>query len=206
MASRQGEFDPAKRFLKRKVQDQNITTQQFLLLQKQLLQSSSLNTPNDYNVPADVPVLQQQQFMSPPPTPTPVISSFSLPPISPSANSENESVNYDAMEDAYIAENLQIVQQLRQQNVGNSSINCNDDSEVASHPVSGEFNPEIFIELVRSYPCIWNAKLNVYRDTGKKKTAWGFINDALGGNFTSKKFLNLKQFVLFVRNMSCLAS
>ena len=78
------------------------------------------------------------------------------------------------MEDAYIAENLQIVQQLRQQNVGNSSINCND-SEVASHPASGEFNPEIFIELVRSYPCIWNTKLNVYRDHLKMKTSWGII-------------------------------
>ena len=71
MASRQDEFDPAKRFLKRKVQDKgrNITIQQFLLLQKQLLLGSSLKSPHDYSVPADVPVLQQQQFMSPPPTP-----------------------------------------------------------------------------------------------------------------------------------------
>ena len=43
------EFDPAKRFLKRKVQEQNITTQQFLLSQKQLLQSSSLKSPHDYS-------------------------------------------------------------------------------------------------------------------------------------------------------------
>ena len=91
-------------------------------------------------------------------------------------------------------ENLQISQQLRQQNFGDLS-NCNDDSEGVSSPASGAF-----IELVRSYPCIWNTKLNVYRDHVKNRKWHGVLLMIL--------FVEIfkKQFVLFVRNMSCLAS
>ena len=44
-----------------------------------------------------------------------------------------------------------------------------DDQENATQ---SSFSPEIFIELVRQYPCIWNVKRNVYKDQTKKKIAW----------------------------------
>ncbi|XP_057292354.1 uncharacterized protein LOC130615750 [Hydractinia symbiolongicarpus] len=45
-------------------------------------------------------------------------------------------------------------------------------------------DPEVLIELVRQYPCLWNTKLNVYRDQIKKKKAWEIISASLNGAFT----------------------
>ena len=47
---------------------------------------------------------------------------------------------------------------------------------------------DLFIELVRQFPDIWNPKLNYFKDHAKKKNAWNQINTALGGSFSSKIF------------------
>ena len=46
---------------------------------------------------------------------------------------------------------------------------------------------EMLIELVRSYPCIWNVKLNVHKDALKKDMAWNKIKESHGGNFAGEQ-------------------
>ena len=38
---------------------------------------------------------------------------------------------------------------------------------------------EIFIDLVRSFPCLWNIKLSAHKDLMKRKNAWEQISAAL---------------------------
>ena len=45
---------------------------------------------------------------------------------------------------------------------------------------------ELFIELIRQFPVIWNSKLNYFNNHPNKKNAWNQINTALGGSFSSK--------------------
>ena len=57
------------------------------------------------------------------------------------------------------------------------------------HQKTNTLDVELLIELVRCYPCIWNVKLNVLKDTLKRKLAWNKIKELLGGNFGGNDFL-----------------
>ena len=57
-------------------------------------------------------------------------------------------------------------------------------SEAESSP-----DVELFIELFRQFPVVWNPKLNCFKDYAKKKNAWNEINTALDGSFSSKIIL-----------------
>ena len=48
---------------------------------------------------------------------------------------------------------------------------------------------ELLIELLRSYPCIWNLKLNVHKDTLKRKLVWNKIKESLVGNFVGNHLM-----------------
>jgi len=49
-----------------------------------------------------------------------------------------------------------------------------------------EEEEEIFIELVRSFPCIWDMRSSLYKDSTKKKLAWHQIYKALDEKYESK--------------------
>ena len=55
-------------------------------------------------------------------------------------------------------------------------------SEAESSP-----DVELFIELVKQFPVIWNPKLNFFKDS-KKKNAWNQINTAPVGAFQIRLF------------------
>ena len=67
---------------------------------------------------------------------------------------------------------------LEQQNVfyffANNDIDISDD-------VKKLFDMEIFIDMVKEEPCIWNTSLRSFREQPKKKLAWQKIAEVLLG-------------------------
>ena len=47
---------------------------------------------------------------------------------------------------------------------------------------------EIFIDIVRSFPCLWNIKLSAHKDLMKRKNGWEQISAALDGKFSGKLY------------------
>ena len=43
-----------------------------------------------------------------------------------------------------------------------------------------EYNAEIFIDLVKEEPCLWNTAFRSYKDQTKKKNAWTNISSKMG--------------------------
>lgn len=48
------------------------------------------------------------------------------------------------------------------------------------------FDIETFIEEIRLQPCLWNFKLNAYKDQTKRKIAWNKIKVSIGGDVNGK--------------------
>ena len=179
------DFDPVERFNKRtKCNNQ----QQFFLPQMQ------------HNIS------QQKSFTSPPSTPQLRSLHFNPTQTAPSPN-PNVNVNDDDDEEGseyrgydddfinnYVTESLNMVRTLQKQankeNIQQTASGLNPPPPVSAddqeNTTTSSFSPETFIELVRQYPCIWNVKLNVYKDQTKKKIAWTHIKDILGGFHTSE--------------------
>ena len=82
-------------------------------------------------------------------------------------------------EESYIASSVALLNRLRESIPPLAT-------QIDQQQLDDNLNPELFIELVRQYPCIWNVRLNVYRDQSKKKVAWDEIKNVLDGNFTGR--------------------
>lgn len=57
---------------------------------------------------------------------------------------------------------------------------------------------EVLIELIRSFPILWNTKLRGYKETNKKNTAWNQVALHLGcdGKFSEIIFISIDIFIL----------
>ena len=88
---------------------------------------------------------------------------------------ETDTDFYEECENRMVDENIAYLDQLRTESEYTKANNENIHSRAVTDEQVGatELDTEIFIEIVRQYPCIWNNKLNVYRDQVKKKVAWG---------------------------------
>ena len=95
-----------------------------------------------------------------------------------SAAEENDDFDNEA-EESYIASSVALLNRLRESIPPLAT-------QIDQQQLDDNLNPELFIELVRQYPCIWNVRLNVYRDQSKKKVAWDEIKNVLDGNFTGR--------------------
>ena len=67
-------------------------------------------------------------------------------------------------------------------------------TQIDQQQLDDNLNSELFIELVRQYPCIWNVRLNVYRDQSKKKVAWDENKEC------TPNLHSLNRFVVFWKN------
>ena len=77
---------------------------------------------------------------------------------------EGEEDHFDDQENAIISKNWSISQRLQKQSQYQQQNESEFEVTNSDSMQNTQFNPEIFIELIRMYPCIWNTKLNVYRD------------------------------------------
>jgi len=85
---------------------------------------------------------------------------------------EEEEDGFDEnTETAFVSNSINILNSLRQQSSVQSDV---------------ELQKEIFIELVRSFPCIWDMRSSLYKDSTKKKLAWHQIYKALDEKYESK--------------------
>ena len=94
--------------------------------------------------------------------------------VSNEANSyfANESLDEEIVENTWINGSRQILNSLREEdNAGNGG---------------EDVDKELFIQMVKNYPCIWDLRSVSYKDKTKKVLAWKNICEAMGGNQTSE--------------------
>ena len=196
------DFDPVERFNKRtKCSNQqqsflppmqhNISQQQMFTSPPSTPQLRSPQYTTQHNIS------EQQLFTSPPSTPqlrSPQYTTQTAPNPNVDVDEEGSECGYnDDFINNYVTESLNIARKLKEQ-ANRENMQQQTDSGFNPPPppddqtTPSSFSPEIFIELVRQYPCIWNVKLNVYKDNTKKKIAWAQIKDILGGFHTGELF------------------
>ena len=44
---------------------------------------------------------------------------------------------------------------------------------------TNEIDQEMFIDLVKNYPCLWNTRLSSNKDYEKRKNAWVLVSENL---------------------------
>ena len=66
--------------------------------------------------------------------------------------------------------------------IGNSEVSERLDVEPQENVQENviEYNAEIFIDLVKEEPCLWNTAFRSYKDQTKKKNAWTNISSKMG--------------------------
>ena len=66
--------------------------------------------------------------------------------------------------------------------IGNSEVSERLDVEPQENVQENviEYNAEIFIDLVKEEPCLWNTAFRSYKDQTKKKNAWTSISSKMG--------------------------
>ena len=66
--------------------------------------------------------------------------------------------------------------------IGNSEVSERLDAEPQENVQENviEYNAEIFIDLVKEEPCLWNTAFRSYKDQTKKKNAWTNISSKMG--------------------------
>ena len=66
--------------------------------------------------------------------------------------------------------------------IGNSEVSERLDVEPQENVQENviEYNAEIFIDLVKEEPCLWNIAFRSYKDQTKKKNAWTNISSKMG--------------------------
>ena len=66
--------------------------------------------------------------------------------------------------------------------IGNSEVSERLDVEPQENVQENviEHNAEIFIDLVKEEPCLWNTAFRSYKDQTKKKNAWTNISSKMG--------------------------
>ena len=154
-----------ERFRKRQKIFNNRNEQLQRLLQKQQYQQDSPQSLPSYTVP---------------PSPNPNLISSPHPSSEYQSSTAEENDDFDnEAEESYIASSVALLNRLRESIPPLAT-------QIDQQQLDDNLNPELFIELVRQYPCIWNVRLNVYRDQSKKKGAWDEIKNVLDGNFTGR--------------------
>ena len=126
--------------------------------------------------------LENNQFTSPPPTPA--MSETS----SGNALDETEENDFDQRnveeENNLITKSYSLLEQARKKS--ETSFQSMSTIQSSTSEAESSLDLELFIELIRQFPVIWNPKLNCFKDHAKKKNAWNQINTALGGSFSCK--------------------
>ena len=95
----------------------------------------------------------------------------------------------------FIAGSRRILDALRRQSVSENSASLpislpSSSTSAAGFSSSGfdeELDKEVLIDMVRSYPCIWDMRSQTSKDGNKKKLAWHQIYMALQQNHEGKK-------------------
>ena len=144
-----------------KFRDRN--REEFALIQQRLLMSTATEVNDDNNYENDAIAQDQYQYYQ------------------QTQQTVEEEFDEEG-EDEEIINNIERLDYLKRTantlNVPNSpticTINTSAIADVAStkETETYEFNHEIFIEEVKKYPCLWNTRLNSYKEQPKKKLAW----------------------------------
>ena len=66
--------------------------------------------------------------------------------------------------------------QQTQQDQGEARADCLNVGPGSSSSVT-EFDTEVFIDLVRGEPCLWNTSLRSYKEQNKRRNAWNKISE-----------------------------
>ena len=69
----------------------------------------------------------------------------------------------EVREDAIISRNKSKLKSIK---------NTQQTSTTTTTALDSNLDVEIFIDLVRSFPCLWNIKLSAHKDLMKRKNAW----------------------------------
>ena len=169
----------------------NNSSKEFLYLQQQLFQAAQQQQPRlphhlqsgFQNQQRYYGSQQQQQNCYGSPVYAPVTSpsaSISSPPDNDaSSNAENQTQqeqqetfntdDFNQQEDSFISQSRNMLSNMIQER--------NNSNQTT-------FDSEMFIDLVKSYPCLWNVTLNVHKDINKRKTAWNQITEVFGGKYS----------------------
>ncbi|XP_046839888.1 uncharacterized protein LOC124434070 [Xenia sp. Carnegie-2017] len=59
-------------------------------------------------------------------------------------------------------------------------VSIDGDTENSVFEEDGNIDCELLVDLVRSFPILWNTKLKGYKETNKKKSAWNVVASQLG--------------------------
>ena len=80
------------------------------------------------------------------------------------------------------------------QQAQNNSISARQTNNKSSED---ELDIELFIDLVRQFPVIWNTRLNGFKDYNKKKVAWNNISSSLDNKYSGESMFFLAKEMLF---------
>ena len=73
-------------------------------------------------------------------------------------------VKFEEEENSFVANSLLMLQQAQNNSISSRQTN--------SKFAEDELDTELFIDLVRQFPVIWNTRLNGFKYYNKKKVAW----------------------------------
>ena len=79
------------------------------------------------------------------------------------------------------------------QQAQNNSISARQTNKNSSED---ELDIELFIDLVRQFPVIWNTRLNGFKNYNKKKVAWNNISSSLDNKYSGESVFLSKSNVL----------
>ena len=80
------------------------------------------------------------------------------------------------------------------QQAQNNSISARQTNNKSSED---ELDIELFIDLVRQFPVIWNTRLNGFKDYKKTKVAWNNISSSLDKKFSGESMFFVANAMLF---------
>ena len=92
-------------------------------------------------------------------------------------------------ENSFVANSLLMLQQAQ-----NNSISARQTNNKSSED---ELDIELFIDLVRQFPVIWNTRLNGFKDYNKKKVAWNNISSSLDNKYSGESMFFLAKAMFF---------
>ena len=92
-------------------------------------------------------------------------------------------------ENSFVANSLLMLQQAQ-----NNSISARQTNNKSSED---ELDIELFIDLVRQFPVIWNTHLNGFKDYNMKKVAWNNISSSLDNKYSGESMFFLAKAMFF---------
>ena len=95
---------------------------------------------------------------------------------------EQASNNQDEEEESYVGTSLAMLESMRQQ----TQVSARTTSLQQPSTTPPEFDIELFLDLIKTYECIWNTSIKSYKDKNARKNAWEIIRDAFGGEKDGK--------------------